>query len=506
MRPSRQSGDADVCLLLEGTYPYVLGGVSSWVHDLIKAHSDLRFALVSIVADDAPRKPVFEVPGNVVAWSKISLSSLRPGNSSFSGARELPTQLAPALNAVMQNGGLKEFIALMNILGPVRDKVGSAVLLNAPTAWDTLLAMYEGAFKHSSFIDYFWTWRALLTGFYAVVLADIPKARAYHAISTGYAGILAARAALETGRPALITEHGIYTNERRIEITLADWLHDPGALSLGAEVNLKGLKALWISAFSAYSRICYEAAERITTLYRGNQDMQRRDGADAAKMTVIPNGVDIARYGSLERKTSPEHPTVALIGRVVPIKDIKTYIRAVGILKEWIPDVTALVLGPTDEDASYSAECRELVEHLGLQSTLQFTGRVKLDEYFPLIDVNVLTSVSEAQPLVILEAGAAGIPSVATDVGCCRELVLGVPGEMPAWGPGGAITPLASPMAVASALKELLSDRETLARAGEAMKARVRASYEKSDIDRRYRALYQTALDSPTRAKLLEAA
>lgn len=497
---------ADICLLLEGTYPFISGGVSSWVHDLIRSHKDLRFALLSIVPDESPRKQIFELPDNVVHWSRLPLNRLKPGKKQFPGSADLAARLAPALDTFLSRGTLEDFMGVMRILGPVKGWAGADALLNSPSAWRTVLSMYERGYQTTSFIDYFWTWRALLTGLYASALADIPPARAYHAISTGYAGVLAARARLETGRPSIITEHGIYTNERRIEITLADWLHDPGALSLGAEVNIGGLKALWISAFGAYSRIAYAGADTITTLYRGNQDMQRRDGAPAEKLMIIPNGVDTARFAKAQRLSGGRAPTVALIGRVVPIKDIKTYIRAISILTEWVPDVSALIIGPDDEDPAYARECREMVEHLKLGTTITFTGRVKLDDYLPRIDVNVLTSVSEAQPLVVLEAGAAGIPSVATDVGCCSELILGLPEEVPNLGAGGAITPLASPMATAVALRDLLSDPARLDAAGAAMKARVNATYEKHAIDRRYRALYDAAIAASTQTKLIEAA
>ena len=493
---------ADICLLLEGTYPYVLGGVSSWVHDLIQAQAPKTFALVSIVPDDSPRKPVFQVPANVVAWTHISLKTLPDAQYRTQGTDNLPQRLAPALNSMFQGGGLAEFFEVLRILTPFRGQLGQAVLLDSPAAWQALMEMYGNGYDHTSFIDYFWTWRALLTGFYATALADLPPAKCYHAISTGYAGLLAARATIETGRPALLTEHGIYTNERRIEISLADWLHDPGSLSLGAEVQLKGLKALWISAFSAYARITYEGCEAITTLYRGNQDMQRRDGAPAERLTIIPNGVNYARFSALPRAPA-ERPTIALIGRVVPIKDIKTFIRTAAILRQDIPALRALIMGPDDEDPDYAKECRALVQHLNVQDTVHLTGRVKLDDYLPQIDVNVLTSVSEAQPLVVLEAGAAGVPSVSTDVGCCRELILGTPDESPHFGPGGAIVPVASPMATASALKTLLQDQGALISAGKALQARVKAHYNKPDIDRRYAELYDRALAQQSEPILL---
>jgi len=488
---------ADGCLLLEGTYPYISGGVSSWTHDLIVAHADLKFAIVSIVADKLPARQAFKLPSNVVDWRTIAVGRLRQGNTSFRGVRELPARLAPALSAFLKGGGLREFSRLLELLSPVRADAGTSSLLNSPEAWSTLTTMYNNGNRATSFLDYFWTWRALLTGLYSVVLSELPDAKVYHAISTGYAGLLAARASIETGRPSLITEHGIYTNERRIEIALADWLHDPGTLSLGEDVEPGGLKAMWANTFSAYSRTAYEAAHRITTLYAGNQDMQRRDGAPLGKLSIIANGIDVSRFSKIERAPAKRWPCIALIGRVVPIKDIKTYIRAVRILADTVTEFDALVLGPDDEDIEYARECRALVEQLGLKDRITFTGRVKLDEYLSRIDLNVLTSVSEAQPLVVLEAGAAGIPSVSTDVGCCRELLAGVANETPAFGEGGIITPLANPTAVAAALRDMITNPARLAAAGRAMKLRVDAFYNKGLIDRRYRQLYDEAATRP---------
>lgn len=492
-----QRDAADICLLLEGTYPYVSGGVSSWTHDLIRSHHDLKFALVSLVADSQSREQAFELPPNVIDWRTISVGSIPSGRAHFSGARELPTRLAPALSKYLKNGTAGNFASLLDVIAPFRGQAGSEALLNSPEAWRTLTSMYDDDFSKTSFLDYFWTWRALLSGLYSIVLADIPPARVYHAISTGYAGLMSARASLETGRPSIITEHGIYTNERRIEIALAEWLHDPGTLSLGDVAESGGLKALWTNAFAAYSQTAYAAASRITTLYRGNQDMQIRDGASPSKLQVIANGVDVARFSKISRRGDRKRPCVALMGRVVPIKDVKTYIRAVRILVDSLPDLEALVLGPDDEDIQYARECRDMVQQLNLSANLTFTGRVKLDEYLPRIDLNVLTSVSEAQPLVVLEAGAAGIPSVSTDVGCCSELLFGIENEEPAFGEGGIITPLANPTAIASAMLSLLTDPARLQAAGHAMKHRVAALYNKQVIDSKYRQLYDLGMKMP---------
>src|ERR1041385_5548176 len=116
----RHQKPADVCLLLEGTYPYVAGGVSSWVHDLIRAQSDLNFAIVSITPDLTPRKQAFELPKNVTHWSRVAIGELPAGKRNFAGSRDLPAKLAPALNGFLSRGGLMEFGAALNLLGPVR--------------------------------------------------------------------------------------------------------------------------------------------------------------------------------------------------------------------------------------------------------------------------------------------------------------------------------------------------------------------------------------------------
>ena len=125
-----------------------------------------------------------------------------------------------------------------------------------------------------------------------------------------------------------------------------------------------------------------------------------------------------------------------------------------------------------------------------LEDTVRFAGRVKLDEYLGRIDVTVLTSISEAQPLVVLEAGALGIPSVTTDVGSCRDLIFGPAAEQPSLGPAGDVTPLCNPTATAEALVRLLTEPDWYERCGRAIKERVRVSYNKVGVDRTYHELY----------------
>lgn len=490
MSPERT---ADVCLILEGTYPYTLGGVSGWAHELIRMHPDLTFALLALVSPSAHREPLYTLPDNVVALQTLTLQTLPEGKRTLPDAAEaeLFAALEGPLLKLQSQACLDDLAAILAAVAPYRDALGRRVLLDSPGAWEMLVRMYRRTMPAASFLDYFWSWRGLFGGLYSVLLAPLPPARLYHALCTGYAGLALARAHLETKRPCIVTEHGIYTNERRIEILSADWLDDSRSISLSVSAleETRELKDFWIDTFNSYSRLCYDACDEIITLYEGNQAFQRMDGAAEEKLRVIPNGIEIERFAAIRRADHP--PTVALIGRVVPIKDVKTYIRAIDLLRQSLPTVRALMIGPSDEDPEYAAECRELVDYLQLQDCFTFTGKVRIEEYLGGIDVLVLTSLSEAQPLVILEAGAAGIPTVATDIGACREMILGPVRENPALGAGGVIVPLADPKAVAQALLMLLTDPEHYARCCRAITERVRRHYRKSDQYTAYDELYR---------------
>ncbi|MEQ8587017.1 MAG: GT4 family glycosyltransferase PelF [Thalassobaculaceae bacterium] len=491
------SAESDVCLILEGSYPYVAGGVSTWTHDLIQAQAPLTFSIVSLTPDEKPRKPRYDLPDNVVRVVDLPLRAPASGSESRVGAARKIRALTDALVRMKGDGALEGFREAVSLVAGERRGLGTRMLMNSPAAWEMITAMYREDAPESSFLEYFWTWRALFGGLFATLLCDLPRSRVYHTISTGYAGLVAARAAVETGRPAVLTEHGIYTNERRIEITMAEWLYDAADTWYQIETPRWDLRQLWMSAFHAYARICYESCTEITTLYGGNQVLQRADGAPEERLRIIPNGIDVGFYNSLTRETGDRPPTVALIGRVVPIKDIKTYIRAADALRRSVPNVQCWVLGPADEDEEYAEECFELVRYLHLEETVRFLGRVKIADYLGKIDALALTSISEAQPLVILEAGAAGVPTVATDVGACREMIEGRPDEEPALGPAGEIVPLSSPNAAAAALARLLLDQGWWQRCSDAIRARTEHSYNKREIDRVYNDLYRRMMAVP---------
>jgi glycosyltransferase involved in cell wall biosynthesis len=487
---SQRKYEADVCLILEGCYPYVSGGVSSWTHALIQQQSGLSFSVISIVPQAGQMTPKYELPDNVVSHYDLSLHQ----PSRMSGKSLDPRAvdyLASLLLEITEDGNLSGFGELIAFVNDPKRQLQLNDLINSPLAWDVVRAMYNRMMPYASFLHYFWAWRSLFGGLFAILKFKLPAARAYHSISTGYAGLLVARAKLETGRPAIITEHGIYTNERRIEILMAEWIADTLDKGLSIADKKYDLRDMWTNTFEQYARICYRACDKILTLYEENQNYQLALDADRQRMAVIPNGIDLRRFQDLPRARPDARPTVALIGRVVPIKDIKTYINAVALVRNQIPDLRALVIGPTDEDPDYYCECEVLAHNLCLEDCVHFTGMVKVEEYLPQIHVHVLTSISEAQPLAVLEAGAAGVPSVATNVGSCQEILEGRSDERPKLGQGGIITDLVSPTDTARAIDTLLRDRETREFYGDTLKTRIALYYNSNEIREAYACLYR---------------
>ncbi len=486
------SQKADVCLILEGSYPYVTGGISSWTEELIKEQSHLSFHLCVIVTADAALDMKYTLPGNVIGVTVIRLNELAPGAAlAKPHAQRLHQSLREPLAAFMRGDdftldGLRHIIAVLREAGR---PLGSFALFENEAAWEQITALYEADFSGSSFIHFFLSYRALIGGLYSMLLAPLPSAHVYHTLSTGFAGLLAARAKIETGKAVILTEHANDANDCRLAVANAQWLDAPFATSLAIDTPARELRDLWVHGINNLSRITYAASDPVIALYAGHQPTQLSDGANKETMRVIANGVDIRRFQSITRNYQ-EVPTIAFIGRVVPTKDIKTFIRTVSLLRQTVPDLQAYIIGAADESAAYYEECVTLARLLGLHEAIRFTGHVKIDDYLPIIDIVVLTSLSETQPLSILEAGAVGIPIVATDVGACREIIEGAADENPHLGLGGVVTPLGNPSATAQAILRLLSNHPLYGQSCQTMAERVRSYYNKTMQHQAYRNLY----------------
>ncbi len=484
----------DVCFLLEGTYPYVAGGVSTWVHQLIGAMGDMRVAIVHIAAHADPTRTLkYEIPSHVVSFKEIFLHDYALARTR---SRNPSSDDYDLVKTVYQDLSAHRFDSLSEILPLFQ---GESDCFDLPSffasreVWEMLLEGYEKHAPHISFLDFFWTWRGIHMPLIHLLRQDLPKAKIYHSISTGYAGLLASLAKMKYGQKMFLTEHGIYTHERMLEISQSTWIYEQATRHYRAEREMSFFKKWWVQLFKVMSGIAYHHADRIYTLYEGNRTRQILEGASPEKISIIPNGIHVPRQDPPKRtKKSP--PQIGFVGRVVSIKDVKTFIHAARIVLEDHPQSEFYIIGPTDEEVDYYEECVALVSALGLNGKVHFTGRVSVTEYYSFLDVIVLTSLSEAQPYVILEANLAGIPVVSTRVGACQEMLLGSTAEDRALGASGLITEVSSPRETAKAISLLLQNPRLYESMGEAGRRRVQTYYDQDDLLSRYLNVYEQNL------------
>jgi polysaccharide biosynthesis protein PelF len=380
-------------------------------------------------------------------------------------------------------------------------------LLHGRSSFHLLTTIAERVAPDAPFLDLFWHYRAIFAPVLRLLAAPTVQARCYHAVATGYAGLLAALWSYRTGRPLMVTEHGIYARERDMELARADWIRDEadGASEPRSTwaPRISPLRRLWSSFFRALSRMAYVQARHIITLSDVNRAKQIVDGAPPEKIEIVPNGVALKNQapaaGDSSAVAAPKQRLrVGFVGRVVPIKDLVTFIRACDIALNSV-ELEARVIGPAEEDPGYAARCRQLVARLGRTNQIRFVGPMPPDKIYGDLDVVVLTSFSEGQPLVILEAYAWGVPVVATEVGACREMIEGRTAEDRAIGPSGFVTRVATPKETAAALVRLARDVPLRWRMGAAGHRRVTAFYQRHDMLARYRALYTSLIEAPER-------
>jgi len=500
--------EVDICLLLEGTYPYVRGGVSSWLHQIITGLSEFTFHIIFLGGSpDVYDKPAYEFPPNVLGFEMHFLLS-DSGNLKPS-ARTGPKEVFEAWNQFVSFFEQNENPIPSELLGKISVFLGAEKdltmqdFLYSEASWDVLTERYAESAIRQSFVDFFWTYRNIYQPLFvlAKISQNLPKAKAFHSVSTGYAGFLGALCRQQSKKPYLLTEHGIYTKERKIDLAQATWIKDQHSimdLSMHKEIDLT--RKTWISFFEQLGLTAYDQADKIIALFEGNRERQHIDGADDKKTKVIVNGISTDRFfKAYDNRPESAPMVVGLVGRVVPIKDIKTFIRSIRAALDDLPDLQGWIIGPNEEDQDYANECKQLIESLGLTSHVKMLGSQNVVEMLPQLGVMILTSISEAQPLVLLEAMAAGIPCVATDVGACREIIEGAAGEDAEIGLAGEIVPIASPIEAAKSIVRILQDDKKWASIGDVGKRRVTKYYDDKLMYQAYRELYREAIDGGDR-------
>lgn len=473
-RQRKEVREVKICIVAEGCYPYVVGGVSSWIHSMIRNFPNIEFILLAIVADRSQRGIfAYELPENLTEVHEVYLEDRDWQNREN---RKNKFKLNKKEYRALRNMVLNEKIDWDIIFDLFYHKKFSIdELLMGPDFFHIARECYKIRYSQIVFSDFLWTLRSIYLPLFFVLKTRIPKADLYHCVSTGYAGILGSMAKHFHHCGLMVSEHGIYTREREEELIKADWVD--------------GIyKNIWIEQFKKMSLAAYDRADLVTSLYEHARGLQIELGCPAEKTRVTPNGIDTGRLEELPGKREGEQDMIQIgaVLRVTPIKDVKTMIQAFSYAKKRVPALRLFVMGPCDEDEEYAGECFELVETLGV-SDVVFTGRVDVREYLGRMDMTILTSISEGQPLTILESFAAHKPVIATDVGNCRELIYGEEDE---FGTAGILTHIMNLEEITDAMVELANNQERREQMGKNGYQRVMSKYKIEDMRKTYHEIY----------------
>jgi len=205
---------------------------------------------------------------------------------------------------------------------------------------------------------------------------------------------------------------------------------------------------------------------RIITLTENQRDEILKFGIGCPdKVIVIPLGLPLDRFyktkdgGRLRKELSVfEKPIVGTAARLVPVKDIGTFLEACKIVLEEIKDAIFVIAG----DGYLRKELEKKAENLGISKMVFFLGfRDDLENIYRDLSCFVLSSLNEGLPVSIIEAQASGIPVVATDVGGVSELVSKET---------GILVPPKNPNALADGIKRILKNPEISKKMGERAK------------------------------------
>ena len=461
-----------ICLILEGCYPYVFGGVSTWMHQYINQMKEHEFVLLVIGAKAESRgKFVYELPPQVKEVHEVFLDDALKVKDKKKMRHIFSEEEKESLKELMLCGR-PDWEVLFRLY---HDKeLNPMAFLKSEEFLEILTECCEEQYPYIAFADAFHTMRSMLLPVLYLMGTKVPQADVYHAICTGYGGLLACLGGYVNNRDVLLTEHGIYTREREEEIIRAKWV-------------VPSFKKQWISFFYMLSDMIYQRAFRVTSLFTNAMKTQIQMGCAPEKCRVIANGINYERLAEIPLKKPDGWVDIGAVVRLAPIKDIKTMIYAFFELAARVEKVRLHILGGVD-DEEYAEECYALVEQLQLKNLI-FTGRVDIVKYMEKLDFTILTSISEGQPLSVLESFAARRPCVTTDVGCCKELLEG--NEEDCCGLAGYYVPPMYREGLADAMEKMCASEVRRRRMGKNGQDRARLYYRQEKMIENYRSVYQ---------------
>jgi polysaccharide biosynthesis protein PelF len=421
-RPGRPAGPAvrrRILLTTEGTYPYAVGGVSSWCDLLVRNLDEFEWQVLPIVAPNR-RPALFTLPpharevARIELWSEGVPRGPRVPRAQRASRDGLPAALARTLVSWEGDTG-----ALVDALAWCRrHPAGVRRAFRSKPGWSSFLqALAEilaervpeaGAPPEVDVVEAAQLYQSLYWVARAAAVPT-PETDVLHVTAAGWAAIPALVHKALHGTPMILTEHGVYVRESYLAAARSG--DSPGTRFIATRLA-RGL-----------ARAAYAGADVVSPVTDANALWEEGLGIDPAKIHVLYNG-----FAPPEEPTPPPGSrTVVSVGRIDPLKDVHTMLRVARETLRHVPDVTFLHYGPvTDGQEAYGRSCHALHEQLGLGERFRFMGRTA-DPNGAVRDADVvlMTSISEGLPIAILEAMGQGRPVVATSVGGVPDVVKG---------------------------------------------------------------------------------
>ncbi len=200
-------------------------------------------------------------------------------------------------------------------------------------------------------------------------------------------------------------------------------------------------------------------------------------GIPGSKITVLYNGIDAEAWSPqcaseslrTEFKISSETPVIGYVGRLMPEKDLTTWLRAASMVAKQFPKACFVLVGEGRDETTLQ-ELKDLATSLDIADRVIFPGyRRNLQPVYASFNLFVLSSLREGLPNSILEAMALGLPVVTTDVAGAKELV--------AHGKTGFVVPQGDPERMAQAMLDILSNEDTRKLMGKAGRLRIEQEF-----------------------------
>jgi glycosyltransferase involved in cell wall biosynthesis len=461
------NGPLKVMLVTESTYPYNWGGLSTWCHSLVTELSDVEFSMLAVTADPFA-KPLWELPPNLVDFTPVPLWGVRESWETDPGdrGRRRYRRRRRTSDAVIEERFVPHYRTLLRqVLGGARDDAALAEALHqiyrfarehdfdgcfrSRVVWRVLCDETEALFPALVHDLGYTTARVTMADLTAAsqwlyhwlfpLSRPIPQVDVAHATMAGICSMVSIVCKLEHGSGFLLSEHGIYLREIY--------------LSEHASSDSLFRKCLKLGFARRMTELAYTYADLIAPCCDYNHRWEQRIGVEPERIRTAYYGIDAELFQPEDRPAGAA-PVVVWAGRIDPIKDVETLLRAAAVVKAERPEVRFLLYGGApvgNED--YHAHCMALHAELGLEDTVSFEGFTSdiLGAFAPA-DLVVLSSISEGFPFSTLEAMLCGKPIVATAVGGMAEQVTR---------DCGLVVPPRDPRALGAAILEVLASPES---------------------------------------------